>query len=121
MRVYYFGCNEQAGHYMHEPNMVHRSVDTERGRFLYDNPWGLYIDGDLCMEGKRQIEGEALIHHKDDWTAMAFWDRSVDTRPGSNSVFLAEGTFNFDEMMALAKEYFPQVLNRISFTIREAK
>lgn len=64
-------------------------------------------------------EGRAVIHHKDGWTAMGFWDRSVDTRGGCNSVFFAEGTHDFAGMVAIANEKFPTIMRRFKFEITE--
>jgi hypothetical protein len=67
--------------------------------------------------------GEALLHHREragvTWTALAFWDRSVDDRYGSNSVFILRGALSFEEAVTLAREQFPEVWARFSFTVRE--
>jgi hypothetical protein len=91
----------------------------EVGRFAYTNPWGLKIDGSLAPDAIGQIEGLALLHHKDGWTAVAFWDRTGDHRGGSNSVFLAKGEFTFDEMLDLAREAFPEIMKTFKFKIVE--
>lgn len=109
--IYYFGCIGDAGHYMHGPR------GERRERQIFDrNPWGHGVDGGLCAPGP-QVQGRALLHHKDHWTALAFWDRSVDDRSGSNSVFLAEGDFDFGHMLQLAHEHFPQVFARFTFEV----
>jgi hypothetical protein len=117
MRVYYFGCWEDVGHYMRSSSSD-RSLESCRAEhdFMYTNPWGTNIDGGLCPKGP-QNEGAALVHQKDGWTALSFWDRSVDSRLGSNSNFLAEGTFDLAQMIAIAKEHFPTVMERIKFKI----
>ena len=115
MRVYYFGCIEHAGHYMWLPG----PSSEYRGDFLRTNPWGYEIDGGLCPAGK-EVEGQALLHHKDGWTALSFWDRSVDHRGKCNSSFLAEGKHSFDEMLAIAREHFPSVIARFKFPIVDA-
>ncbi len=112
--VYHFGCLGVVGHYMTAPGG--RSEDS----LTRSNPWGLQIDGYLCPQDS-QVEGRACLHHKDGWTAIAFWDRSVDSRPMSNSAFLAPGTFTFDEMLALAREQRPEIVNRFRFAIEEAR
>lgn len=123
MKMYYFGPWDSPGHYLHD----------ERGnsRWGAENaiPWTPgQMDGGLqphfadcaktpncnCPCGK---EGPARIHYKDGWTALAFWDRSVDKRGACCSVYLAEGTFTFDEMVALAKERFAVRWNKMGFQI----
>jgi hypothetical protein len=123
-RFYYFGCIERAGHYMHS-NPSPRGLEEIRALHdvLRKNPWGSGIDAGLCPPGKDaryQVEGRASVHHKDGWTALAFWDRSVDSRGGSNSVFLADAIHDFEIMMALARENFPEVLDRLSFAVVDA-
>jgi hypothetical protein len=112
-KVFYFGCLD-SGHHMYEP-----------GESLYlmkppKTPWGQYPDGTLCPE-KTYENGLALLHHKDDWTALAFWDQSGDTRPGSHSTFLVHGTYTFDEMLALAKAQWAGVFARMRFQITEMR
>ena len=67
-----------------------------------------------------QAEGKAALHYKGGWTALAFWDRSVDSRPGSNSVFLAEGTHQFEDMVVLAQQSFPSIMQRFKFKIEKS-
>lgn len=112
VKVFYFGCIGGAGHYMHAAN---GSTDW---KFMESNPWGKHIDTGLCPAGP-EIEGQSLIHHKDGWTALSFWDRSVDKRGKCNSSFLAEGDFDFEQMVQLAKEHFPSVMARFKFPIVE--
>lgn len=117
-RVFYFGCCSESGHYLWRPGP--RPYLCDGATLRHGQPWGARIDASLCVRGV-QVEGLALIHHKDGWTALAFWDRSVDTRPGSNSVFLADGTHTFDQMVAIAKEHFPTVWQRFKFDVRLAE
>jgi hypothetical protein len=116
-KVYYFGCIERAGHYMWLPGP--RPEYSKDGDFVRTNPWGFAIDGSLCPKGP-EIQGQALIHHKDGWTALSFWDRSVDGRGKCNSSLLALGALTFAEMVSLFKEHFPSVFGRFTFPIVEA-
>lgn len=121
MQFFYFGCIGGPGHFMHN-SVPDNGLEARRAtsHFTERNPWGYDIDGALCPNGRRsgkEVEGEALIHHKDGWTALSFWDRSVDKRGACNSNFLAEGTFTFDEMKKLAEEKFPHVMRRFTFPI----
>ena len=128
MKMYYFGPWDRPGHYLHDEH------GYSRGRAEGAMPWTLgQMDGDLqphfancaktptypdrhcnCPCGK---EGPALIHHKDGWTALAFWDRSVDKRGACCSVYLAEGAFDFDQMVALARTRFAVRWNKMSFQV----
>lgn len=120
MKIFYFGCNRLFGHHMHAPDKSGVS-DQETYAFIQGNPWGYAVDGGLCPDAfGAQIEGQAVLHSKDGWTAIAFWDRSIDHRHDSNSVFLAEGEHTFAEMVALATEHFPTVMGRFKFQIVDA-
>jgi hypothetical protein len=117
-KFFYFGCMDQVGHHVFSSPRAYELEDRRAvSDVLYRNPWGIAIDGGLCKSGAEQ-EGIALIHHKNGWTALAFWDRSVDKRGKSNSVFLAIGEFEFDQMVAMAKQFFPEVIARFPFEIK---
>lgn len=127
--MFYFGPWDQAGHHFHGENgyLHHSAFDC--------CPWqpfsgtsgidcqlqpGCYIDRyGHWKRTDKQIEGEALIHHKNGWTALSFWDRSVDKRGGCNSTYFAEGTFTFDEMVEMAKARFAYRWNKMSFKVTQ--
>jgi hypothetical protein len=117
--VYYFGCIDTTGHYMH-PSTPAQTLEERRAvsELIYTNPWRANIDSGLCPVGP-EIEGLAVLRQKDGWTVLSFWDRSVDHRGKSNSNFLAQGIFTFDEMIGLAQEHFPQVMKRLGFVITQ--
>jgi hypothetical protein len=124
-KVFYFGSTGDGHH------LIDKDGDKFYGASKVFTPWGSYPDGTLCPEGlvlrnlgeksNAQPEGKALLHHKDGWTAVGFWDRSGDTRWNSNSNFLVRGTYTFDEMLALAKTQFPGIFAVIKFPITEIK
>ena len=113
MKVHYYGCVKGSGHFFHD---VHLQHDCTAWR---DIPWA-NIDGKLCPRDGHgpQVEGEAALHHLGGWTALAFWDRSVDARIECNSVFFAEGTYGPDAMMQIAREHFPSIWARFKFEVR---
>lgn len=100
------------GHYLYDTNMdsvLHWRKAT---------PWE-QIDAQLAPTTKPyQVEGATALHHKDGWTAIQFWDRSGDSRGNSNSAFLMEGTWAFEEALAKAREAFPNIFKRFKFEIR---
>jgi len=120
----YFGPYRESGHYFFTEEGVCHSGDRYQ-----DVPWtAAEIDGSLqpgrvlwrdhwTQRGPMR-EGEALLHHKDGWTALSLWDSSVDTRPGSSSTYISKGTFTFEEMVALAKKRFSERWNRMKFEVR---
>lgn len=111
MKVLFFGCWGRIGHFLWLPNGQWPESDA----FL---PWKR-IDGVLAPQyGGEQVEGSAEIHHKGGWTALAWWDRSVDTRDGSTAVLFAEGTYFVDEMLTLGRAHFPSVFSRFDYEIK---
>lgn len=139
MIKFYFGCVDTAGHYLWKPTQwgPRRAFATSDPASEY-TPWGrdgAGLDGMLAPHENRrcqylkngfgcqcsQTQGITAVHHKDGWTAISFWDRSVDKRGGCNSTFLAEGEFNFEEMVELAKVNFPTVMARFTFKLVKAK
>lgn len=123
---YYFGCQGDAGHYWWDaegPRMS-RKAEARVGEKIASK-----IDGGFCpgvsdnpnrpyARTRPEVEGEAALHYLDGWTVLAFWDRSVDKRGGCNSNFVVRGHATFDEVLALAKEQYPQVMNRLTFQIK---
>lgn len=117
MTVYYFGCYQQLGHYLWVPGMRSsqwQPWDRQPG-FL---PW-TEIDGKLPPQDNDQREGSHALHHLNGWTAWALWDRTVDSRFNSNSVFFAEGIHDVDAMKAIAAEHFPEVWDRVKGIVQE--
>src|SRR5579862_26022 len=122
IKMFYFGPWDQAGHYMRSDD--HPPQDLEGWRavshFTYTNPWGRSIDGSLAPPDTH-MEGFARVHHKDGWTALSFWDRTIDSRPGSHSTYLAEGYYTFDQMVEFASKRFAERWNRMPFAVVEHK
>lgn len=122
----YFGPYREAGHFFFDENGWQLMRDEVRKL-----PWQYELDGTLqpgqvlwrghWVQRGPMIQGEALLHHKDGWTAISMWDSSVDTRPGCSSTYIAKGIFTFDEMIAMAKERFPERWNRMKFPVVLAK
>jgi hypothetical protein len=120
--IYYFGAlsRRSGGHFLFAPGQ--RPASSEKKTL----PWP-DVDAVLCpgfvaggTPEADQIEGRAQLHHRDGWTALAFWDRSVDARFGANSVFIAKGQHDFEGMIALARKYFPDVWGRWQFQVQLA-
>jgi hypothetical protein len=110
--IYYFGCVGEVGHGFY---------GGAKGTWL-DNPspWPR-VDGALTpgrrdsrgrLEGKGK-QGEASLHHLGGWTALAIHDFSVDSRPGSNSVFLIHDTLDLTQALAIAGKREPAMANAL--------
>jgi hypothetical protein len=121
--VYYFGCLGEVGHYLHTTGAKRwprASLPDDFVRLFGRNGAGL----DATMLPKQgagsQKQGVAHLHHVDGWTVLAFWDRSVDNRGGSNSAFVTRGELDFATMLEASRATWPQVFNRFAFDIVEA-
>lgn len=98
--VFYFGCNNRPGHFWYRPGMEYWRGPLSLAAEKIDGTFAPKSSGD---------EGRCTLTHLEGWTILAWWDYSVDIRPGSNSAVVAKGTFDFDEMTALLDERFPTV------------
>ena len=121
--MYYFGPLEDVGHFLFAEGGRHASREE------YDwHPWGDDIDGAIqpgvvfergsWRSKGALIDGEAVLHHKDGWTALSFWDRTIDSRPGSHSTYIARGIFTFEQMVEMAKSRFAGRWGEMKFEVR---
>ena len=115
--VYFFGCWDRAGHFLHEPG----------GRAPHRPNLGPLGNGDVLDGGftpgphrpsyseKRNPEDETAVSltQFQGWTILSMWDRTVDKRGACNAEFVAEGLHDLAEMWALAREHFPQIVARL--------
>jgi hypothetical protein len=101
--------------YLWSPGPARESWET-----LQVIPWGLDTCGGLVPKGF-VTEGRASIKHEARWTAVAFPDRTLDTEKGS-STFVVEtpSPLSVDQVMVLARKYFPEVVGRFTFAVVEA-
>ncbi len=110
--VFYFGCGEEAGHYWFASGWkrVGRKVESVLPALARS------IDQDLCpgfAHGRREENvGHARLTHAEGWTFLSWWDRSVDPRTGSNSNLVAKGRFRLEDMLTLARDQFPGLIDR---------
>lgn len=104
----YFGCNREAGHYVFSEGMrllTQRYGSRDLSRF----------DGMLPPQTDT-TPYIATVSRLGGWgfTALAFWDYSVDKRGGCNSVVFAPSlVIADDELLAEAQRRFPQVFERL--------
>lgn len=98
----YFGCWEQTGHDAFRPGM--RRV---RERLEDISPWGTGLDS------RRWDVAEPHLEVMKGLTAVGFRDRSVDSRPGSISVFVLPGELDLSSALGAARAAFPLVFARV--------
>lgn len=133
MRAFYFGCWLRSGHDLWDRGLGGTPVSwydqgATRRRLLGvsanslggptqgEIPWGYSLDGGL-LRGKSLRQGEAVIEHRDGWTALSFWDYSVDSRPGSSSTFVFDEELEPEAALEAARESFPPVFARFTFAV----
>jgi hypothetical protein len=103
----YFGCTSGPGH----------RLQTAGGR-TPDFPFEIrkhfeYMDAKLCW--KETTEGVVKLTRLNNvgYSAMAFWDYSIDSRGGSNSIFFAPNTSITAEILWTdAQIKFPAITKR---------
>lgn len=110
MQIFYFGCWDDTGHYLWTPQGDRQSKRT----LQYDQPWGFALDGGIQPKEGIYCRGKGIPHnavlcHNDGWTALTFHDNTVDTRPGSVSVFLVQAVIDDKAIRDLAREHFPKI------------
>ncbi len=111
----YFGCVGGPGHFVHNIGLSH----------VYRTPLANWLnkrDGVLAPRDRNHRElaqGHAMLHVFVDAgvTVLAFWDRSVDSRPASNSMFLLPGVLDFRDAALAAARHFPTVWARFKFEV----
>jgi hypothetical protein len=106
--VLFWGCYRRAGHFLYGRGL--RSVNHTG--LLPASLQPMRLDAQLAPKDPKQREGRARLHHLDGWTVIAWWDRSVDERMGSNSALLVRGTHSFGAVLLAAADAFPELLPR---------
>lgn len=109
----YFGCHDRPGHFLWVRGWRHVPNYNFMNRWVYHHK----IDGGLAPKGIDEREGVAALHHLDGWTVISFWDRSVDKRGACNSAFLVLGEMGFEDAVRVAREFWPDVWARFTFTV----
>ena len=106
----YFGCHQVAGHYVFTEGM--RSYTAPYGSRMRD--LGRF---DGMLPPQDDVAGYiAAVSRLEGWgmTALAWWDYSVDSRGGCNSVVFAPSlTITVEDLMQEAQQRFPQVFGRL--------
>ncbi len=107
----FFGCIDRPGHYWWDETLNHAWKCPEDQALKK-------IDTGYCPKDTAfQTDGEAALVHDNGYTILAFWDRSIDSRPGSNAAFAEEGVHSFDDMMTMAREKFPSLMKRFTIVL----
>lgn len=65
------------------------------------------LDGGLLPTGGPEEQGKLHLAIINDWTVLGMWDRTADSRRGSNASFIAEGVHTVEQMRVIAERDFP--------------
>lgn len=123
--IYYFGSLYQRGHHLVRVDEVAvHETQLEKIKF----PWTFDdIDGGFLKTGNITDIVDGRVHWfasaDTKWYGFVWWDRSCDTRPGSNSGFYVPNVDAVPSMVAFRRacDAFPQVVRRqrIPFLLRD--
>lgn len=109
---YYFGCWERAGHHVFAEGMRYPQSSGARGLNRFDGALPAQDDPTPYVATVSRLEGWGM-------TALAFWDYSVDSRSGSNSVIFAPSLdIAPADLLEQAMTRFPQVFGRHPKVVR---
>lgn len=117
-KLLYFGCgNNQKGHYIFEGDDQHareRVIAAQYG--INESILTGSIDSRFAPAGD-QVQSIYLMHliatTKVGFVKIvAWWDRSVDSRPGSNSALIGIGYVDAEQMIDDAYLLFPKTMGR---------
>jgi hypothetical protein len=112
--LYYFGAwsKDNLGHFLYAPGgSTSRRHEDE---LPFDH---CILDASLLDRRKPQEEGRYRMVVMSGWTVLTFWDRSADSRLGSNSAFVARGVHHAKDLIDMAREAFPSVFERFKFPL----
>lgn len=109
----FFGAVKQAGHYLWRSGGFSASRAFEKALPFHFH----FLDAGMLPEGVPQVEGAAGYCMINGWTVVSFWDRSVDSRMGSNSAFIYPDERSFEEMIAISNVQLPWFWSRVKFEV----
>lgn len=102
----FFGCLYAPGHFLHAPG-----GQTTRGSGC---PLESHqIDGIFVPRIAGEPQHATQLTHIHGWTVLAMWDRTIDSRPGCQAVFLERGRLLEETMWEIAAREFPKVTVRL--------
>lgn len=119
MTCFYFGAwsRDRLGHYLYAPG---GSTSRRNEAALPFDP-RILDAGLLPPEQGQQEEGRIARAVIGNWCVLAFWDRSADSRFQSNSAFVFDAVAPTEQLLAIAREQFPEVFKRFTFELKECQ
>lgn len=128
----FHGCDAGLGHHWIPLQGGAYLFRYRVGNRIYDDPyryvpWGYGVDGELAPQGDQlHVEGAAgfaqvarwlgtpLVEW---WSALSWWDNSVDTRLASNATFVIDERVGPVELLSRARAAYPTIFERMKYQI----
>lgn len=118
--AYYFGCIGDSGHYLWAEGGRRISPHSSELQDRFPCQYNALDGGLIPPSGHYHAEGVYFAAYINGWTVVSFNDNSVDTRPGSHSVFIVEGIHTPDDALKIASAAFAFVVARFKFELTAA-
>jgi hypothetical protein len=119
-KLFFFGCgNNQKGHYLFESDdRMNGHTDQISDRYgINRRILGGVIDSSFAPAGTDEQSKYQLSYicttKADFIKIVSWWDRTGDSRPGSNSSLIGIGYSSAEEMIDDAYVYFPMTMGRM--------
>lgn len=116
--IFYFGCVREPGHFLWDEHF-HRYYDHAHPDLPIGFPVQIHVlDGGLFPKSKFcHSPGVAFLAHINGWSTLSFVDNSVDSRPGSHSIFIIGALYDFRRIIMVTKKVFPAIWERFKFEV----
>lgn len=132
--ILFHGCGmREVGHYWWAPGMISSGAFRRRHNDRLEDdpyryvPWGFSVDGGLAPQGDRlHVEGQGAFAQsgrfigtleEEWWSAISWWDNSIDKRPASNATFVIDQRVSAAELLVATEAKFSEVLGRMKYDI----
>lgn len=104
----FHGCWDRPGHFLH--NQI--GYQVRRGE--YKLPFrDTVLDGTFAPPFANEPEEQMALTYLHNWSILSMWDRTIDTRMGSNATFLMPGIHDKDFMWQTAEREYPGIVTRL--------
>ena len=109
MKIFYFGCWGEAGHFLWRPG--HLTVRSCQSEGLPFHQY-YFLDGGPFLP-RTERKGDAALTHIPGWTVLAWWGSPWDDRTGVNAAIIAEGLLDGVGILMAFNEAFPDLAAKL--------
>lgn len=112
--VYYFGCNERAGHHLHRAGHW-RTIDYHEAQTMRV-PSAEAMDGGAIFLPYPEQRGLGALTYlpANDLTVLAWWGSPWDSRGAVNTAVMVRGQHDVDAVWAAFEQAFPLIAPKLS-------